>query len=86
MSNAQMRMRMAMRYGLNLVLIMEIISTWYMMLWCPDIDLVSGQVREVSKMFSPCGVWQEFMLRDGGNFVLADRIGYWTTVTSMKMV
>ena len=65
-----------MRYGLKIVLMIETMSTWYMMLRCPDLDHVSGQAREASKMLSRWGVWQELILRGVGNFFLAGGIDY----------
>lgn len=82
MSNAQMKTRMATRYGLNTVLMMETISTWYMRTGFPS----TGQAREASKILSPRGVWHEFILRDMGDFVREDKIYYLAIVTRINIM
>lgn len=82
MSNAQTITRMAMRYGLNTVLIMETISTVYMYPWRANGD--SAQAREASKTLSPRGVWQELILSGVGSFLLAGRFACSPTANKMN--
>lgn len=56
-----------------------------MKLRCPDLDHVSGQALEASKMLSRRGVWHEFILRCVGDFFLAGKIANLINVTSVKM-